>query len=96
MNKLSKIQSAEIQSNQRTTTMAQKYFNLNSKIICTKKLTSASLAVEESLATGFFCFKKFPEFKIGPDTLRREVSVEVKPTGRPSSSPISMLEKPKV
>lgn len=71
-------------------------------LVCTKrqyvakKFTRASLVVEGSLATGFFCFKKLPEFKIGPDTLRREESIEVKPTGRLSSSAANTAEKQKI
>lgn len=53
-----------------------------------QQLTIASLLTAESLMTGFFCFEKLVEFKMGPDILRREESTETRPGGRPSSPPV--------
>lgn len=77
--------------------MITNYYN-NSKFrhrkyVVTEIHTNASLLNAESGATGLFCFEKGPEFKIGPDILRLEESMEDKPAGRASSSPGRTSEK---
>lgn len=67
-----------------------KFFKKNVNI---KNITNASLVSAWSLATRFFCFDKLPEFKIGPDILRREEFIEEKPAGWPSSLPVSECQK---
>lgn len=54
---------------------------------CSNQLTIGSLEIAESLTTGLLCLEKLPEFKAGPDILRREESIADKPAPRPSSPP---------
>jgi len=48
----------------------------------------ASLLRAASMATGFFCLEVFTEFEMFPDILLLVESPEIRPGGRPSSSPV--------
>jgi len=48
----------------------------------------ASLLNAASVVTGFFCLEIFTEFGTVPDILLLVESPEIRPGGRPSSSPV--------